>query len=284
MRNIFTNPQLQKEFDKKGFVVVDLLTPSEVEQARALQTKYETKKFQDVPDYDITYKLSFFGENEAHKRKAFEEVNAFFKDKVDRFLDRYKPVMTNLFEKEPGTGEVPVHQNWTFVDESKYTSVSVWCPLVDVTHENGTLEVVPGTHKVMCDVRSPSIHVVFMDLIDIAKQKYMEPFNLKAGQAAIVDDGALHYSPVNVTSKPRPAIQLIMAPEDAQLIHYYKSKDSKEDKVEIYEVSPEFFFTFNITEPPQNVKRIGFKDYKHRDLTELELQQMIARTRQPETV
>ena len=276
MRNVFKDQKLQQEFDEKGFVVLDFLTPGELEQARQLQQKNKTEKFQEVTGEDVTYKLSFFDTSIDHKRKMFNEINSFFKDKVDRFLDRYKPLLTNIFVKETGTGEVTVHQNWTFVDESKFTSVSIWCPLVDVSRENGALEVIPGTHKVLCDVRGPSIQVVFLDLIDVVKEKYMEPFIIKAGQVAVVDDSILHYSPINTTATPRPAFQLIMIPEEAQAIHYYKSKESKEDKVEIFEVNPDFFFNFSMTERPQNVKHIGFKEYKHHNLTEGELKEKIS--------
>ncbi len=62
---------------------------------------------------------------------------------------------------------MPIHQNWTFVDEDKFTSVSVWVPLCDVSRFNGTLEVVPKTHNTLTKYRSPSIPWVFAEPVDV---------------------------------------------------------------------------------------------------------------------
>ena len=177
-------------------------------------------------------------------------VYSFMKPLIDSIIVNYKPVMINLFNKHHGTGEVPIHQNWTFVDERIYTSISVWCPLQDVNRANGTLEVVPGTHKVICDYRGPSIPWVFDNLNDLMKEKYMLPLQLRFGQIAVIDDSIIHFSGDNNTESERKAIQLILKPEEATTIHCFKS-DKSINEIHIIDVEDDYFFDFNMWEAPK---------------------------------
>ena len=43
--------------------------------------------------------------------------------------------------------------------------------------------------------------------------------------AGIIDDSILHWSSQNDTPEVRTAVQLIMIPEEAQAIHYYRDED-----------------------------------------------------------
>jgi ectoine hydroxylase-related dioxygenase (phytanoyl-CoA dioxygenase family) len=78
---------------------------------------------------------------------VFDIIVKQFEQEYNNVLADYKPIIANFIRKKTDGGEVPLHQNWAFVEETKYTSVSIWCPLVDSTVENGTLQVVPGSHK-----------------------------------------------------------------------------------------------------------------------------------------
>ncbi|GIV34456.1 MAG: hypothetical protein KatS3mg031_1991 [Chitinophagales bacterium] len=270
MRNVFRNPDLQKQFNKTGYVVVDLLSPSEVDELLHLYEAIDGVKGTLRTNKDNTYELSFFEKDVLSKRRKFDAMYNFFKPHLDRFLDNYKPIIINLFNKQQGIGEVPVHQNWTFVDERQFTSVSVWCPLQDVSRKNGTLEVVPGSHKVICDYRGPSIPWVFDNLSEIMKEKYMVPLELRAGQVGIIDDGVIHYSGNNHTSDDRRAVQLIMKPAEAPTIHCYK--DEVDDNIiHILEVDDDFFFDFNMWDKPRGGRKLNSIRYPIKKLTEQEL-------------
>jgi hypothetical protein len=262
-RKIFNNPQLQKEFDRNGFVVINLFSNNEIKDFVKLYDMLEGAKGTANTNKN-TYELSFFEKDVASKKNKFNAIYDFIKPFIDKHLDNYSPIIINLFNKEHGTGEVPVHQNWTFVDEKKYTSVSVWCPLQPVSHENGTLEVVPGSHKVISDYRGPSIPWVFDELNEIMKTKYMVPLNLQPGEVAVIDDSVIHYSAINNTPIQRKAIQLILKPAEVSTIHCFK--DSPEDAtVNIIEVEDDYFFDFNMWEKPnggKNKQVINFPVYK----------------------
>jgi hypothetical protein len=170
---------------------------------------------------------------------------------------------------------VPIHQNWTFVDEDKFTSVSVWIPLVDVSRANGTLEIIKGSHRVLAKYRSPSIPWVFDGLWDVLKEKYFEPILIKAGQAGILDDSILHYSSPNDTDHVRTTVQLIMVPADATPVHYHRDP-AKPDELEVFEVSSDFFTEFDMKKKPEGVPAIGKVPYAYHKLSETELVEAIA--------
>lgn len=263
MRKLFYNDVLQKEFDKNGYVIVDLLLKDEANALLCLYNELEGAKGTANTNKN-TYELSFFDKDIERKKHKFNTVYQYMKPYIDKVLDHYTPIMVNLFNKEHGTGEVPVHQNWTFVDEQRYTSVSVWCPLQNVSRANGTVEIVPGTHKVISDYRGPSIPWVFDHLNDIMKANYMKPLELSFGQVAILDDSIIHYSGVNNTFENRKAVQFIMKPDEVPTIHCYKENNDT-DIINIIEVDEEYFFDFDMwakPKPGKNLKTTSFPIHK----------------------
>ncbi len=275
MRKTFKDPTIQKQFDRHGYVVIDLFSPEEINEFIGLYDEIEGVKGTANTNKN-TYELSFFEKDVSSKKRKFDAVYHFMKPLIDKHLDNYSPIIINLFNKEHGTGEVPIHQNWTFVDERKFTSVSVWIPLQDVSRKNGTLEVVPGSHKVISEYRGPSIPWVFDNLNELMKEKYMLPFELKPGQVGIVDDSVIHYSGINQTHEHRKAVQLILKPTEAPTIHCYKENDEG-DEVAIIEVDDDYFFDFDMWAKPtggRNLNRVKFPVHK---ITEQELVELCNR-------
>ncbi len=252
MRKTFNDSNLQKQFDKEGFVVVDMFSSEITQQLIQLYDELEGAKG-TAHTNNNSYELSFFDKDIELKRKKFNAIYTLLKTSIDNFLADYNPIIINLFNKENHTGEVPIHQNWTFVDESKYSSVSVWCPLQEVSQQNGTLEVVPGTQKVISDYRGPSVPWVFDELNPILKEKYMVPLNLKPGQVGIIDDSVIHYSGVNHSESERKAVQLILKPVEAPIIHCYK-ENQESDELHIMEVEEDYFFDFDMWNKPREGK------------------------------
>lgn len=274
MRRLLINDELEKQFHRDGFITLDLLSEDKVIELFQLISDLNQGHIKNSIEENSTYKLSFFNNDLEFKKKVFDTLTAFFQPIVDKHLKNYKPLIINIFDKEPSKGEVPIHQNWTFVDEDKYTSVSVWIPLVNVSRENGTLEVVKGTHKILSKYRSPSLPWVFDDLNDILKKKYLEPFELKIGQAAIIDDGILHWSSENKTDVVRTAVQLIMIPEEADAIHYHQ--EVGEEYTKVYKVDPEFFMQFNMKEIPDGYPVIDRKKISLKKLNEEEFVNIVS--------
>ncbi len=274
-RKIFYSDELQSEFEKTGYVIVDLLSPKQAKDLLEIYDKLEGAKGTANTNKN-TYELSFFEKDVEAKKKKFNGVYDFMKPYVDALLVKYQPVMINLFNKQQGAGEVPIHQNWTFVDEQVFTSVSLWLPMQDVSRKNGTVELVPGSNKTICDYRGPSIPWVFDELNDLMKEKYMVPLELRFGQAAILDDSIIHYSGINNVEQERKAIQLILKPEEATTIHCFKN-DKLSDEIQIIDVADDYFFDFDMWQPPQGGSNLRSFNFPIVKITEA---QLLEKTRQ----
>ncbi|MEQ3656631.1 MAG: phytanoyl-CoA dioxygenase family protein [Dokdonia sp.] len=258
MRRIFNNSVLEADFREKGYVIVPFI---EEEAIASLTEDYfrtldesggrlgpADEKFSS--NQEITYDFTFIDKNIAYKEKVFDLITAVFKSHTTTLLDNYKPIIANFIRKKTDGGEVPMHQNWAFVDEEKYTSVSIWCPLVDSNRENGTLEVVPGSHKRYGKTRGPMIKSELLEIEDDIIRDFMVPLEVKAGQAVILDDSIVHYSSPNHTSDLRLAIQLIMIPEEVPSIHYHMDLSKDRKKVEVLLVDKDFYMAFNPWKKP----------------------------------
>lgn len=275
MRPVFIDSELQATFDRLGYAPIPgFLSTEEVE---ALKQAYfdtlperggsmlsEETDFQT--DAAITYDFTFIDRNPEYKQKVFDLITARFEKHYSKYLDRYKPIIANFIRKEHDAGEVPLHQNWAFVDERKFTSVSIWVPLVDSNVANGTLQMVDGSHKRFGELRGP---LVPWELDKIGKEiiaNYLTPMNVNAGDAVILDDSIVHYSNVNTTDGLRLTIQLIMIPEETVSIHHHLDPEGDKSEVAIYEVGRNFYMQFHPWLKPSG-KVVGKRPFKEGFLT-----------------
>ncbi|MEM9024430.1 MAG: phytanoyl-CoA dioxygenase family protein [Bacteroidota bacterium] len=271
VRPVFRDPQLEQQFQEQGFVKVPFLDP---EAVAALTSAYhETLAMRQGPvqpeeekhasTQKITYDFTFIDRNSAYKQQVLSIIYDAFRTPTDQLLDRYRPIIGNFIHKAPSDGEVPLHQNWAFVDEHRATSVSIWCPLVDSDARNGTLEVVPGSHKRFGEVRGPMIRWELETIGQTIIQEHMEPQTVRAGEAIILDDSLVHYSAPNRGGQFRLAIQLILIPEELPSIHYHMDPAADPHRVEVLEVDQEFYMTFNPwKKPAANTPRVRSFTYQ----------------------
>jgi len=133
---LFLDDQLQDEFDRKGVVKIKLLSDEQIDILRELHRRLQpNERFNthNANDKNVSYHFSFLDSNKDLKTAVFNEVSKVLQPEIDKVMDSHEPLVINYVNKEPGYGEVPCHQNWDFVDETKFVSVSVWCPLVNVS-------------------------------------------------------------------------------------------------------------------------------------------------------
>lgn len=265
MRTVFTDKQMQNEFWEKGYIKLKLFSESEISDLNKFYSELHPKSRFNTQEKNVKYHFTFLDENKDYKHKVFDHISKIIQPKIDTLLNNYEPLIINFVQKEPGLGEVPIHQNWNFVDETKYVSISIWCPLVDVAEINGTIEVVDKTHKIFRNIiRSPSIPWFFTGYEKHIINKYCKPIEVKAGEVLIFDDSIIHYSKPNNGTYNRLVIQIIAKPKEVQAKHYYLKKGFLKNEMQEMDVDKNFFlnFKYHITEKPEGEIRSKKIDYK----------------------
>lgn len=287
MRSVFNDNKLNDQFVKNGYVCVPFITPEEVAELK--QKFFDTlpKSGGQITTEEtgvensrlVTYDFTFIDKNPEYKKVVFDIITEYFKPHMNRLLANYRPIIANYIRKQTDTGEVPLHENWAFADERKCFTVSIWCPLVDSTIENGTLQVVPGSHKRFGEIRGPMIPWELDNIKQEIIEKHLVPLETKAGDCVILDDSIVHYSAINKTGDLRLAIQLICIPAEMPSIHYHMNPAKSMEEVEVLEVDVDFYMQFNPWKNPGHVKRLKVIPYKHRFIDEKEFVQRLKQPR-----
>jgi len=240
----FRSDDNQRTLETQGWVVVDLLPPGDVAE---LGTFFATAAHRTASDaYDDTYaEFSVIHSRPLFRRAAFERITKAAMPHLEPLLTDHRPLVANFVNKPCGTGVVPMHQNWSVVDEARFRSLSVWIALTDVGPDDGAMELVAGSHQRSREPRGMWAYEAFRDVDPSAAQSHLESVPVKAGQAIILDDATIHYSAPNLGDRPRLAIQLIVVPCAAQPLFFQQVAATDDGlEVDVWAVEERFFWDF----------------------------------------
>lgn len=255
MRRVFENDEDNETFRREGAVIVPLLDAREVD---ALLEFYH----RESQDAALGFHATMFSGDVGYRTRVDAIVKAYMTPKLMPYLHAYRAVVGNYVVKERGRNDsaVPVHQDWTFVDETKMHSLNVWCPLVDTTVENGRLHLFKGSHRLVNVLRGPFFPNPYVSNARMIARGYLTELALRAGEAVIYDHSLVHASPPNRSSALRVAANLALVPAEARMIHAYLGSDSPSGRPEVFEVDDAFFLRNVIGERPMGVPSLGFVD------------------------
>ena len=201
MISVFKSHSLQREYEKRGYIVVPSLLLRQ--DLIALESLFAN----NLNQYTQPFHSSHFSKDTAYKKQVHDAIIQVVYPKLVSVLNNFRPVFGNFMVKNAASANfLQMHADWTYVNEPEYRSVSVWIPLVDTNATNGCLGVIAGSHKFMNNIRGPLIQQNSFTHDRQWVEKYGELLPLKAGDAIIYDHA--------------PAINLSLAPSQAQLIHY----------------------------------------------------------------
>lgn len=134
----------------------------------------------------------------------------------------------------PNTGLGP-HQDFALVDESSAQSLYLWIPLCDMDESNGTLHVLPGSHRFSNRIRSRHVPSVFDDVLPDIREASTR-LDVKAGELIVMVSGVIHWSPPNRSDSLRLAAHGIVTPPGVPLVFYFRDDDTPDDLVECFEL------------------------------------------------
>jgi hypothetical protein len=243
--NLFQNIETQLFFNENGYVVLDVLTPKEIDDLTEFFYNSNLISAQKS-GFSVSMDHESYEINKANRDHIFNTILP----KLDVHLTNFKPYVASYVNKSPSdTSWVPLHQDWSFVDneDQGFQSVTCWTALVDTTIENGCMTVIPKSHKILKEHRpSPSpqtpapLGPLMFELFP-----YSQPIFMKAGQTLFFDNRTFHASGPNFSKEDRLAVGIGITQSSANLIHYYLKPNNRLDTLLKYSVDTDFFISYN---------------------------------------
>lgn len=246
-KSVFKDSIIEKSFQKDGYVVLPLLSRSEV---KTLLDFYDANPNEVNDGFHATH----FSKNRPYKKLVHQKIIATYEVGLTNLLNNYNLLFANFMVKETGNNSVmPLHADWTYVDEKQFQSLGIWSPLIDTNEQNGMLGVVPSSHKLKMNNRGPKIISPFLQNNDYIINNYGKLLKVDAGSVVIYDHRLLHYSPANLSIQKRVSLNISAVPNGVEIAHY--SYFENPNKVYKYEVlGTDFFLEYNHFEEPDNGK------------------------------
>jgi hypothetical protein len=158
---------------------------------------------------------------------------------IERVLHDVTLFNLSFVVKWPGEeSELPLHQDWSYVDERASGSVTIWIPLdaTSVERGNGPIHALTGSHRLPAYQRGANTVPWYQPLREVIGS-HLEPVTADSGEAVIFDSRLLHASPPNRSDLPRRAI-LAMACGRSTPLRYYHQHGNQ---IWAYAITPRFF-------------------------------------------
>jgi ectoine hydroxylase-related dioxygenase (phytanoyl-CoA dioxygenase family) len=258
-RPLFREPELQARFDRDGYVVVPFLPPEACARILEIFERHDA-------GIASGFYSSLFSSRREYKEAVDREIRAVVGEAPAAWLDDYRPLVANFVVKLPGPeSDLPVHQDWSIVDERRFRSLNFWFPLTPTGEREGQLQVMPGSHRLFGGLRgSPAFPSELDEIRGVIRESHLVPLTVRVGEAVIHDNRLVHASAANLGERARVAVCLNMIPAAAEPMHWYRGADGA---VECFRVEDSFFTSFNIGERPAGAPIATIPDYRPEPLS-----------------
>jgi len=256
---IFKDEVLQKQFETDGFVKISLLTHEDVDALNALFRHY-------FPNPSADFFSSSYENDYPRKKEISEAIGKVLLPRLEKVFCDYSWFGSAFLSKGNGTrSEMPMHQDWTIVDETQFVALNIWTPLQDTNEENGTLEVIRGSHRWHSELRAPTLPFYYNGFQQELK-KYLSCIPVKATEAIVLNQAVIHYSKPNQTREIRLAITTGIKSQGAPMLFHYWNKE-KPDEIEQFRQEDDFLLRFtdfhqSIFQRPLTGESLGTKAFQ----------------------
>ncbi len=256
-RQILKDEKLNEQLRERGYVTVPFLNKDEVDSL--IKVFYDNHK----SDINHFYATAHVDDLDFRERMN-QEIRKVYNRAIGEYFINCRPLGGSYIVKPVGQqGLLQPHQDWSIVDENYFRSYNIWIPLVDLNEQNGTIYVLPCSHKwVDAKYRHSSIDCVYGKVYDLV-WKSMTPLYLKAGEALIYDHAMVHASQANETKDLRLACAYGIIPEEAEMRYYWNNNG----QVEEYASNPTYFMTQNIFSGPKGLTKLADVAYDFHQVT-----------------
>ncbi len=282
MLRVFRDENTQSEFEKNGFVILPFYNHEEVKELNALYHHLH-------PQDEKGFFPSTFSKDKKYRYEADAEIKRIGKRSIEKYCQDVKVVCGSFIVKSPGRESgMCVHQDMSLIDESRFTGINIWAPLVDLTIENGALFVLPGSHRIFPTYRGSSIPEFFSAVMDDMID-YLKPVIIKAGEAVFFDQSIIHFSPPNYSDKIRIVTNTYFTHKTTEYRTYYWNKEEYGNAVEAFAQEDDFMTNFeqfgdNIRDRPKVGKSLGLVDYNFPTIDKMFLDSRFQKTNARELI
>jgi hypothetical protein len=258
MKKVFRDDDHQARFERDGYLILPFYNTDEITELNQLYQGIQPKEYQG-------FFPSTFSSDKNYRTQADIAIRRIGDRSVRQYLSDIKVICGSFIVKKPiPESAMCVHQDMTLVDESIYTGINIWVPLVDLNDDNGTLEVLPGSHRFFPTYRGSTIPGIYDECNEEIK-KYLVRIYPRAGEAVFFDQSIIHYSAANKSGKERIVTNTYFTHTDASFRTCYWQKDFG-NKVEVFEQDDTFMTDFeqfgqNIHDRPTIGKSLGLTKY-----------------------
>jgi len=246
---VFKSNERAEQIHTTGLSVFDGLSP---DQLKELNELFEAEHSFDVKEGGMFY--SMYSRDKEYRKRVHETIAEILKPTLEANFKDYKNVVNAFVVKLPGEkSEFYVHQDTTAVDEFKFSPLSLWIPLHDITPENGALAIIEKTHWFFSPYRGVSFSFPFKKINDTIK-KYLKPVYMKAGEIMCFDNRIIHNSMANTSDRPRIAVICGIFPKEARFQTCYRAPEEN-SPIELYHHDNNYMmdyphFFYNCTDRP----------------------------------
>lgn len=219
--HLLKDQTLEAQLEQDGVVRIPFLTQEELAEVQAF---YKGLHGGGNPPalYDGIH-MTIWSPDLDYKLKIKETLERILAAACERNFKNYRAVNQQFIVKLKGEETTfPVHQDWSIVDESKYTSFNIWVPLQDVNENNGAMWILKKSHNINRPIRGagylfPNYGPILEEL-----KKRATLFSMKAGEALIFFLNTIHGSPANQSEDARVVIQSAILPQEASFQIYHQ--------------------------------------------------------------
>jgi hypothetical protein len=214
-RRTFVDAGDERRFRNDGYLVRPLLSDDQVQRALELHAALVgTDDDRPIRFDSIRPDRSVIGGMTEGLALTWDAV-------LPGVLERYRVVFSSCVVKDPSEQSgMEAHDDRSYVDERIARSLTLWIPLVDTSPEigNGHLAVMPHSEHLAPGFGGTNIATWYAPYRgDLAAA--MVPVVAPAGTAVVYDSRCVHGSPPNRSAVRRPALVIVVAPQEARLVH-----------------------------------------------------------------
>lgn len=243
------------QLNQNGYIIVDFLDNQKLIEINEYLLSISENIY---PYFSNGIHMTTWIDNVDLKLIIKDKLNDLISKECNSFFYDFKLLNTTLIIKNKHhVSNFPLHQDWSFVDETKNVALNLWIALQDTNEKNGGLYVIKGTHKLNNYIRGSG--KLFSSFEEYGKKlnKYITPIKLKAGQAVLFHYSLIHGSVPNLSNQSRIVVSTTVLPKDAEIIiNYY---DEINSELKQFKMEDDFIYNYKDIKKESNLIPTGGK-------------------------